>query len=240
MKKIVFLAAIVISALLSSCESPLSEQSISDPSIIHPMLQVYKGTDDKGTTYYNYRCDIFDKYLRSVELKDGDVMVNGMKLMVIKNALGTYYLLDDTNLKYALNTKYYFTITLSDQSQYAATVTTHPDTLRDFLVPAEHPRSQNLKVSWKGTSNNASMFLSVVSNFKTDSSFGFSSRRIEITNPSTGTYELTPTDFNYKDGGTYSVELTLHSEINGTMDDRFGENRRSFSHQSITRTIAIQ
>lgn len=234
------LLSLSLSLLFIACESPLSEQNITDPGLIAPVLQVQKEISYKGTVYYRYRCDIYDKLLRSVELNNGSITVNGKKLMVIKDIVGSYYTLDDTQVPYALNSTYSFVITLSDNSTYNGMVTSHTDSLREFVVPSEQDTTQTMTVSWKGTVPGASMYLTIATSYKTPNGFGFSVHRKDIPSPAAGTVVLYPSDYLSGGGTTTSVDVTLHSEIDGTIDKRFYSARRVFSHQFITRTVAVR
>ncbi len=239
MKSISIITLLVLTLVILSCESPLSEEGVSDPSLIQPKIQVQMESDYKGSTYFRYRCKIYDKDLKAVELKGGGVKVNNYNMILIKDVLGSYYLLDDSQIKYELNTNYNFTITLSDLSQYYATVTTHSDSIREFIVPIKQSKTKNMEVTWKGYIDNSLMYFTVTSYFQTDTTKGINTHRVEIPKPSLGMFELQNSDFIYKDGNTYMVDLTLHSEIDGTIDNRFYVNRRAFSHQLITKTIEI-
>ena len=231
---------ILISLTYFSCQSPLSESGVSDPNLIQPIIQVSKEIDLKGTTYYRYRCDVNDQKLQYVEIKDGGIKVNGENLIVIKDILGTYYILDDTHVKYAPNTKYNFTITLSDQSQYDAVVTTPSADLREFLVPTVQDRTQNMSLSWKDTDSNATLNISVALYFRTDTTTGVQVHTVPITNPKPGTFELPASELNTNQGIAYAVDLTLNSEVNGTIDSRFYLHRRAYSHQMITKSVVLK
>lgn len=223
-----------------SCESPLSETEVVDPNSVQPFLQVIKEIDYKGTVYHRYRGDIYDQQMRYVELKDGGISVNSEKMIVVKDIIGTYYLADDQRVPYSLKTKYSFTVTLSDQSQYFATVTTPSVDLYSFSAPADHDRLQNMNLSWKDTDSNATMSLTVTVYFKTDSSSGFSSHSVKITNPKAGSFTLPANELITEKGVPYLAELTLHSEVMGTIDSRFYINRRAYSHQLITKTVNLK
>jgi len=240
MKQYIQAFLVIIALVFNSCESPLSEQSLSDPKLISPVVQVIKEVDYKGTTYYRYRCDLYDKYMRSVELKDGRISVNGENLIVVKDLLGTYYMIDDARVKYNPNTQYSFVITLSDQSQYNASVTTHKVNLAGFNAPANHNKTQNMNLTWIGIDSNATMHLTVTSYYKTDTSQGFKVHSVNILDPKAGAMTLPTSEFIVENTNTYEVIITLHSEVDGTIDSRFYLNRRAFSHDMITKSIILQ
>jgi hypothetical protein len=137
---------VLILLTLISCESPLSEEGVSDPSLIQPKIQVQMETDYKGKLYYRYKCKIYDNHLKAVEIKDGGVKINGYNMILIKDFFGSYYLLDNSQIPYELDTKYNFTITLTDKKEYGGTITTHTDSIREFIVPAKYSRNNNLEV----------------------------------------------------------------------------------------------
>ena len=222
-----------------SCQSPLSNTDITDPSSLQPQIQVIKDTDSTGSIY-NYRADLYDQHSRYVELKDGGINVNGEQLILVRGVLGSYYLTDDHIVKYQLNTKYNFIITLSDHSQYTASVTTPSAELSNFGVPTEQDSTQSMKVSWVNPDTSATMYLTLVIYFKTDTSAGFQSSKVVIPNPHLGTFDLPPSDFLAKQGKSTAIDITLHSEILGQIDSRFFFGSRAYSHQMITKSLTLK
>ncbi|MFZ4620489.1 MAG: hypothetical protein ACOYNS_08015 [Bacteroidota bacterium] len=240
MNKLAYSIIIILGMIHWSCESPLSEKPVVDPYTIQPIIKVIKEIDYKGTTYYRYRADIYDQYIRSVELQDGGIKVNNENLMVIKDALGTYYMVDDQRVKYKLNTKYLFTIIMSDQSTYKADITTHSTDLFEFNTPVEQDKTQDMNVSWKDTDTNSTMYLTVGLAYKTESSSGYSSHYVKIPNPRKGSFVLLSENLKSSEGTAYRIDLTLNSEVAGTIDSSFYLNRRAFSLQQISKSITLK
>ncbi len=231
---------IIIAALAHwSCQSPLSNTDITDPSMIQPQIQVLMETDSSGTKYY-YRADIYDRQLRYVELMNGTVQVNGEQLILVRDVLGSYYLTDDHLIKYQLNTQYNFTVTLSDKSQYTASVKTPLAALSNFVVPSEQVKTQSLSLSWVNPDTSATMYLMLAISFKTDTSIGLESRKVPISNTSLGTFDLQPSEFTSSQGVSTALDITLHSEDLGKIDPRFYAGSRAFSHQMITKSVILK
>ncbi len=222
-----------------SCQSPLSNTDITDPSTLQPQIQVIKSTDSTGSMY-NYRADIYDRQSRYVELKDGGVSVNGEQLILVRSLLGSYYLTDDHIVKYQFNTKYNFIVTLSDGSQYTASVTTPSTELSNFFAPSEQVKTQNMRVSWTNPDTGATMYFMLTIYFKTDTSAGVQSNKVSIPNPRLGTFDLTPSDFVATQGTSTAVDITLNSEDQGQIDSRFYFSSRAYSHQMITKSVNLK
>jgi hypothetical protein len=240
MKKILSAFILLFAVMNWSCESPLSNQPVSDPSSLQPIIQVIKEIDYKGTLYHRYRADIYDHQHRYVEIKDGGIKVNNENMTVVKDILGTYYSADDQRVPYNFNTKYNFTVTLSDLSQYNATVTTHSVDLYNFITPSEQIKTQDLSLSWKDTDPNATMYINIAVYYTADTTSGVQMHSVNIPNPSSGSFILPAADLQTENGTPYSADLTLNSEVEGTIDSRFYINRRAYSHQMITKSIVLK
>jgi len=233
------LAALCMALAQWSCQSPLSNTDITDPSTLEPQIQVIKYTDSTGSLY-NYRADIYDQQARYIELKGGGVSVNGEQLILVRSLLGSYYLTDDHIIKYQLNTKYNFIITLSDGSQYASSVTTPSTELSNFVVPSEQAKTQIMRVSWTNPDTSATMYLILAIYFNTDTSSGVQSSKVLIPNPRLGTFDLQPSDFLAKQGTSTAIDITLNSEDPGQINSRFFLGSRAYSHQMITKSINLK
>ena len=239
MNKTYCLVVLFVALAQWSCKSPLSNTDITDPSTLQPKIQVIKNTDSTGSIY-NYRADIYDQQSRYVELKDAAISVNGEQLILVRSLLGSYYLTDDHIVKYQLNTKYTFIITLSDKSQYTASVTTPSIELSNFVVPLEQVKTQNMRVSWTNPDTSATMNLILAIYFKTDTSAGVQSKNILIPNPRLGTFDLQPSDFLANQGTSTAIDITLNSEDLGQTDSRFYSESRTYSHQMITKSVNLK
>ncbi len=239
MKTLLASVIILSTAVILSCESPLSDTQVTDPGILQPVVQVTRDIQSNGTLSYSYRCDVYDKNTYFVELKDGGVKLNGESLLLVHDLLGPYYLTDNLHVPYSLATKYTFTITLADQSSYEAVVTTPKLDFIEFVAPEVQSSKLPMHVSWGAADSNSVMSMIVTKHFRTDTSSGIAIHKVAIGNPLLRSYDLQPADFVHEEGTTYGVELTLTSQLEGTIDPKFYFGSRAYSSQTITRSVKI-
>jgi hypothetical protein len=224
-----------------TCSSPLSDVSISDPSVIQPQLYVSK-TIDNGAKVVEYIGEIWDKNLQLVTLKDGGVKVNNISMgthtIPIFNGQ-EYYISGEDSLKYSLNTNYTFVITLGDGSQYNGSVTTQSKDLYQFTAPSSQSRTQDLLISWLDTDPNATMSVQVLYKYQTDSSSSSNTETVQIPSSAKGSFIISKTYFTPSQGKTTEVDLTLISEIRGTIDSRFRAGSSIVSDLKMTRNVTM-
>ncbi len=240
MKHLEFLF-ILLGLIGLSCSSPLSDTNVTDPSLLQPQLTVSK-TLNNGARSVEYTAVIFDKNSNLVTLKDGGVKINGIVMDTAKTLFGgqDYQLLGESGVKFALSTSYTFTITLSDGSNYYGTVKSQSTDLYEFDAPATQSRKQNMTVTWKDTDPNAQMYIQMIYDFRTDSSGGSGEQTFTIPNPSSKSYSINSSYFNTTQGTIYEVDLTLISEVRGTIDSHFRSGSSTVSDLRITRNVTIE
>jgi len=239
MKPLRFLL-ILLSLIGLSCSSPLSDTNVTDPSLLQPQLAVSK-TMDNGARVIEYTADIYDKNHNLVTLQNGSVKINGYSMNERANILGgeEYYLTGESEVKFILDTTYTFTLTLSDGTQYNGTVKSQSADLYEFDAPSTQSHTQNMTVTWKDTDPKARMYIQMVYDFRTDTSSGSGIQTFTISNPSSGSYTINASNFTTSQGEIYEVDLTLVSEISGTIDSRFRPQSSTISDLRITRSATI-
>lgn len=107
---------------------------ITDPSVLQTHFVVERAMLNDGTILHSLHANIFDKNLASVQLKNGQVKVNGQQMSVpeILN-ISTYHIPGAT---VDLNTEYDFEVVLADGESYPGTVITQPKTFTTVTVPS--------------------------------------------------------------------------------------------------------
>lgn len=232
---------VLLSLVGLSCSSPLSDVNVTDPSVLRPAFTVSKSIDNTGTRTVDYQADIYDKNSELVTIQNGSVKLDGYLMDTKTNLLGGQYydLSGESEVKFSTATKYNFTITLSDGSQYSGTVTSQSVDLYEFNAPSSQSRTQPITVSWKGTDTTAQMWINMTYSFKTDTTTGSGSQVFQIVDPSSGTFTIPVSYFTSTQGATYRVDLTLESEVKGTVDRRFMPGGSIVSDMTCTRIVNL-
>ncbi len=151
----------ILSSIITSCDSALSDVEFDDPSLIKPWIKVIR--EEKIETGLNYRTEvfIFDKNYNLIELKNGGVKINETQMMLrtvgypvideLDYAIsqGKYYIPQSSFPDIELNTLYIFNIELSDGEEFSSFVITHEDVFNQVNVPATHNSEENMIISWE-------------------------------------------------------------------------------------------
>lgn len=240
MKRVIF-ASILLSLAGLSCSSPLSDTNVTDPSLLEPVLVVMKSINSSGARSVLYTAGIYDKNLNLVTLQNGSVKIDGFQMNERANLFGGehYFLQGESEVKFALDSTYTFTITLSDGSKYYGEVTSQSDDLTEFDAPSSQSRTQPVNVNWKATDPNAAMSIELVYKYSTDTSSGGGTQTISIPDPSTGQYSISPDMFTTDKGTTNEVDLTLVSEVTGTIDPAFRAGSSTVCELTIQRDVKL-
>ncbi len=241
MKSILLCAIAALSVAVSSCSSPLSDTNVTDPSLLEPRLAIRKAITTSGAITIEYLADIYDKNLNLVTLQNGNVRIGNYQMNQRANLLGgiEYYLTGESEVSFSLNKTYSFTLTLSDGSTYNGSVTSQTDDLVRFDVPSIQSRTQSINVTWSSTDPNAEMWIQMATRYKTDSSQGVAYQTLRIANPAAQSYTITPSQFSTAEGTAYEVDLTLVSEMKGTIDPRFRSGSGTVCDMSIDRVVKL-
>lgn len=141
------LSALLATLFFSSCESPLSDVEITDPGTLITTFSVDRTMLDDGTVNTGLSATLLDKNLASIELKNGQVKVNGQEMSVYELLnISTYHIPEAT---VSLNTQYNFEVVLANGESYAGTVMTPDKTFTSFTVPTNATRDSDLTISWQ-------------------------------------------------------------------------------------------
>ncbi len=217
-------AAIALGALVwCSCESPLSDVPISEPSVLRAEVVAQRAIGSSGYTASVLEVALRDKHEQWVELKEGSVSVDG--LLMSYDGFGAYVRNDPVQP----DVDYTFVVTLSDGSKYTSKVHT-PKNLSQFTVPATYNRTGPFTVSWREVDPTASATLDLVGD-SASAEFSVSS--------SQGSYTLQATDLaRFHAGETVRVMLTFTKS--GQVDGRFMSTSFAEALFSITRNTQIR
>lgn len=225
MKKIISLIFLLFLILVTGCtqDSPLSDLDLTDPGLIKPDIQISKSTYSTGTISFSHTVWIFDKNDNSVNIQNGKVLIDNIELKLKKAIINNapYYSVDPSySLPFEFNKTYTCDIVLSDGKDYSSIVTSRSADIDSFVVPLTHDKSKDLLLRWGPVDPNEKIVLTMVYNFRTDTSSGTGVRDIQISNPQSGT-ALIPKS--YFDASTHITDatFTLESNIFGTTDKHF-------------------
>jgi hypothetical protein len=149
----------VTGLFLQACttESSLSEEEISDPSLISPRFSVKRTKSiQSGTTSYLHTAVLKDAQGDHIELLYGNVTVNGVRLKAF-NLFGipTEYRLSSNDMKVELDSLYTYTIKLSDGQVYASSVRTPASTV---LTATVSTIGDSLLLVWTGNNTDSILF----------------------------------------------------------------------------------
>lgn len=235
---ILILAA--LSFFLASCESSLSDEEISNPSVISPQIIVSKDRDYRGLVSYTYECVLADKGGARVALKNGSVAMNSTQMILTKDLIGSYYTLTTKYVPYVLGAAYTFKVQLANGASYDAVVTNPVVDLSALAAPQNVSPSSNIFLQWAGIDSNVTMSLSLKIYYRLNGEEKFFIRTIDVPDPKAAKFTLTPAQYLSSAGSTYGVEITLIAEIEGTVDWRFGRTRKAVARQSVSKLVGVQ
>ena len=224
-KSLFFITSLLLFTLINGCtqDSPLSDLDLTDPGLVKPDIEISRSFYSSGTTSFSHTVWIYDKNNNSVNIQDGKVSINNVELSLEKEPLNSapYYSVDPSyQLPFKFNENYTCNITLSDGKIYSSTVKSRSADIDSFTVPLTHNRSENLLLKWGPVDPKEKIILTMVYNFRHDSSSGTGVRDIQITNPQTGE-ALVPKSFFDASSGITDATFTLESNIYGITDNRF-------------------
>ena len=223
-------------------DSPLSEISLTDPSIIEPHIFLSRSIDLNNIFTHEIEVWIFDKNNNTVEILDGGISVNGLDLLVkYASITNAPYYSDNGEIDILLDSLYSVSIMLSDGEKYYASVRIQDNDLNLFNVPETHNHLQDLPVSWQEIDENIPMSISMGYYFGNSSKDGMGFKQIDIPeeNLPLGYYDI-PSAYLSDPEDIYHVSLTLTSRKNGTIDNEFKSGSYIVSNLSIKADCDIE
>jgi hypothetical protein len=152
LSRLFLLALLPFALLLQSCnkESPLSNTEITDPSILTAQFTISKNKKQStGSSDYTFQASILDKKDRYVEILNGNVFLNGIKMNPQRAPYEnvTRYFLYTDKIKFKLDSLYTFTVVLSDGASYSSSIRT-PAT--DMISTVANSAGDSISFTWVG------------------------------------------------------------------------------------------
>ena len=234
MKNLVF-AGLISIIMFNSCmeDSSLSDVEITDPSLIEPDINLIRERDNSGRLKSSIIVYLWDKNFDAIELKKGNVSVNGHTMQVEKLVLtgGPYYTIDTSILKVELDELYTFTIELADGQKYEASITTQDIDLYELNLPADYSKLNNMDIIWKGYDIENEFQIQLTCDYRTSTSSGQTSNTLipDQNERISGSYIISKSYFNQKEG-IYKATVRITSKTNGTIDPGFRDNSKIYSY----------
>ncbi len=146
MKKLVLL--LFVTLIAGGCDSPLSDVELNDPGVLTVRAWLKRGTSHGLLTEHQIRLRITDKNNASVELLDGEVLVNELAMDFSGILIG--YELNEWQTMVAADSVYVFDIVLSDSAHYPSSITSQPNLLEFTEFPTSMILGDDLTFGWNG------------------------------------------------------------------------------------------
>lgn len=229
------LFAFAITLFFSNCESALSDIEITDPSVLQTHFVVERALLDNGTVLSSLHATILDKNLASVELKNGQVKVNGQQMSVTEILNISIYHIPAATVD--LNTDYDFEVVLANGQSYAGTVTTQLKAFTSVTVPSNSSVDSDLTISWQDVYVHDDLIIS-----------------LNLTSPAGtvpgATFTLTPEQMqagyfvipksNFATpAGITSATITLTGARYGTIDSKFRTGSATISRMRVEKKVTF-
>lgn len=229
------LLALATPLLFSSCESALSDMEITDPGVLQTHFVVERALLDDGSVLGSLSATILDKNLASVELKNGQVKVNGQTMSVTELLNITTYHIPGADV--SLNTDYNFEVVLANGERHTGTVTTPTSTFTAVSVPETSNTDSDLTISWQDTYVYDDLIISL----------DFTTATGAVVGP---TFTLTPEQMQQGSfvvpksnfatpAGITSVNITLTGATYGTIDPEFRSGSGTISRMRVEKKVAF-
>lgn len=129
--------------LFFACDSPLSDLAITDPSVIRANFSIKKTFTPDGVIFEEVSANLNDKHGSSIELKEGEVLVNDQK-MAYKGRIQNY----ESNILVESDTPYLFDVVLADGQSYKTEIKTPSNFFGTVNVPIKISINDDLVLSW--------------------------------------------------------------------------------------------
>lgn len=229
------LFSVATSLLFSSCESPLSDVEITDPGTLITTFSADRTMLDDGTVNTALSATLLDKNLASIELKNGQVKVNGQQMSVYEILnISTYHIPEAT---VSLNTEYNFEVVLANGQSYAGTVTTAGKTFTSFTVPTNATRDSDLTVSWQDVYVYDEFIITTDLTSSTGTVVG---PRFTLTpdQMQAGSFVIPKSTFATPEGIT-SVKIALVGVEYGTIDSKFHTGSGTISRMRVEKNVTF-
>ena len=228
--------AFASAVFFGSCESALSDMEITDPGVLQTHFAVERALLDNGTVLHSLHANIFDKNLASVELKNGQVKVNGQQMSVTELLNISTYRIQGATVD--LNTDYDFEVVLPNGESYGGTVTTQEKGFTVMTAPETSSASSDLTISWQDAyvhdELTISLGLTSPSGSVPGQSFTLTEEQMQA-----GTFVIPKSSFSTPAGIT-SVVITLNGAKYGTIDSEFRTGSGTISRMRVEKKVTFQ
>jgi hypothetical protein len=229
------LFALVTPLFFSSCESPLSDVEITDPGVLQTHFVVERALLDNGTVLSSLNAIILDKNLASIELKNGQVKVNGQQMSETEILnISTYYIPAAT---VDLNTDYEFEVVLANGQSHSGTVTTQEKTFTSLTVPSASSVDSDLTISWQDVYVHDDLIISLnltsPAGTVPGATFTLTAEQMQA-----GSFAIPKSNFATPTGIT-SATITLTGARYGTIDPKFRDGSATISRMRVEKKVTF-
>jgi hypothetical protein len=227
--------AIGCTLLFSNCDSALSDLEITDPGLLQTHFVVERALLQDGSVVAGLTTTILDKNLASVELKNGQVKVNGQQMTTGELLNVTYYYIPSAAVD--LNTEYDFEVVLSDGQSYSGSVTTPAETFTSLTVPSNPSINEDMTISWQDVyvHDDLIITLDLTSPAGTvpGATFTLTAEQMEQ-----GSFVIPKSNFATPSGVT-SVIIKLTGANYGTTDPKFRSGSSTISRMRVEKKVTF-
>ena len=226
----------LVTLFFSNCESALSDVEITDPGVLQTHFVVERALLDNGTVLNSLHATIFDKNLASVELKNGQVKVNGQQMSETEVLnISTYYI---PAAVVDLNTQYDFEVILPDGHSHSGTVTTQAKTFTSVTVPSSASVNSDLTISWQDVYVHDDLIISLnltsPAGTVPGASFTLTEQQMQA-----GSFVIPKSNFATPAGIT-SATITLTGAKYGTIDPKFHDGSGTISRMRVEKKVTFE
>jgi hypothetical protein len=214
----------------------LSDIEITDPSVLQTHFTVERTLLDDGTVLSGLQTTILDKNLASVEIKNGQVKVNGQQMTVAEILnISTYHIPSAT---VDLNTKYDFEVVFANGQSHTGTITTQQKTFTSVTVPANASIDDDLIISWQDiyVHDDLIITLNLTSPAGTVPGPSFTLTDAQM---QSGNFTIPKSNFATPVGITHAT-ITLTGAKYGTIDSKFRSGSGTISRMRVEKKITFQ
>jgi len=178
--------------LLGGCDSSLSDVDLENPGLIELNLSVRRSVGLYGDLVERIEVTLLDKNNDSIELRSGEVRVNGKLLKRVDGFPHDLYRLPSPHAPIAAGQDFVVAVTLADGETYESTVTAPEVLLTVFSAPDNHDVNEAMTVSWGAAGHEeAALTLSMT----VHGSDGYKNHSISITDRTSTSYEISSSYF---------------------------------------------
>lgn len=207
---------LVFMILIDSCKNTTENKNsilyrnVSEPSKLILEMSLNNSIISDGNIYTEIEAKVIDKTdYTTILINDGSITVNNIKMRIIENSVA--YKITDETVEVKPNTKYTFKITLSDRTNYSASINTQSKSPAFRSIPISLERGKDLVFKWDTSSIQDLLFLV----FSYRDSIGVQITEYNLTLISSGEYSIPAKIFSWQTDSIKTLHLMLKS-INKT------------------------